>query len=207
MCKVVRAVSYKNIPTGKNPPAEINAIIESPAGGPPVKYELDKKSGKMFVDRFLQTAMRYPGNYGFIPGTLSGDGDPMDVIVVGATPVVPGAVLPCVPVGVLIMEDEAGLDEKIVAVPAGRIDPNYRKIKNYKDLPENMWKQIEHFFSHYKDLEKGKWSKLKRWGDAAEARKLINEAVAREASVQATPGAVPPSSPASPDKKGPKGPS
>lgn len=172
-------MGYKHIPTGKNPPDEVNAIIENPAGGEPVKYELDKKSGSMFVDRFMHVAMRYPGNYGFIPHTLSEDGDPVDVLVINNTPVMPNAVMPVRPVGVLLMEDENGKDEKIIAVPVDRISPYYKDIHNYTDLPESLRDQIEHFFKHYKDLDKGKWVKLHGWGDVKQAKKLIEDGIQR----------------------------
>jgi inorganic pyrophosphatase len=169
------------IPIGKNPPAEINVLIEVPIGGEPIKYELEKSSGALFVDRFLYTPMRYPGNYGFIPHTLSGDGDPADVLVANTRAIVPGAVMSCRPVGVLVMEDNAGEDEKIVAVPSRAITQRYDTVENYDDLPDISIRQIEHFFTHYKDLEPGKWVKILRWGDAADARRLIDEAIERYA--------------------------
>lgn len=172
-------MNYDNLPIGKNPPHEVNAVIENPVGGKPVKYEMDKKTGMVHVDRFLHTAMHYPGNYGFIPHTLSEDGDPIDILVVGDTPVLPGAVLPAVPVGVLIMEDEAGMDEKIIAVPPKKLSPYYEHVHNHTDLPQLLLDKIKHFFEHYKDLEKGKWVKTVRWGDAAEARALIDKAIDR----------------------------
>jgi inorganic pyrophosphatase len=161
------------IPVGKNPPEEINVIIEVPVGGEPIKYELDKDAGTMVVDRFLYTPMRYPGNYGFIPHTLSEDGDPVDVLVANTRPILPGAVITCRPIGVLIMRDEAGGDEKIVAVPTTKISRRYESMKDYTDLPAITVQQIEHFFAHYKDLEGDKWAEIERWGDAAEARKMI----------------------------------
>lgn len=167
------------IAVGKDPPHDINVIIEVPVGGEPIKYEMDKASGALVVDRFLYTPMRYPGNYGFVPHTLSGDGDPIDVLVYNTRAIVPGAVINCRPVGVLIMEDEAGGDEKIVAVPSSKLTMRYDKISNYSDLPAISLKQIEHFFSHYKDLEPGKWAKIDHWGDAAEAHQLINQAIDR----------------------------
>ena len=167
------------IPTGENPPKDLYAIIEIPMGGVPVKYELDKKSGAMFVDRFLHTAMYYPGNYGFVPHTLSEDGDPIDVIVVGPHAVVPGAVIRVRPVGALLMEDEAGGDEKIIAVPIDKLHPFYSNVRNYTDLPSVLIEQIGHFFMHYKDLEKGKWSKLSRLADVASAEAMVMAAVAR----------------------------
>jgi inorganic pyrophosphatase len=167
------------IPVGKNPPDEINVIIEVPVGGEPIKYELDKDAGAMFVDRFLYTPMRYPGNYGFIPHTLSDDGDPVDVLVANTRPILPGAVLACRPIGVLIMQDEAGGDEKIVAVPTAKISRRYETMRNYTDLPSITVQQIEHFFAHYKDLEGEKWSKIEEWGDAAVAKRMILDAMAR----------------------------
>jgi inorganic pyrophosphatase len=167
------------IPTGRNPPKDINAVIEIPLGGVPVKYELDKDSGAIFVDRFLHTAMFYPGNYGFIPHTLSSDGDPCDVLVAGQVPVVPGAVIRCRPVGALLMEDEAGGDEKILAVPVDALHPFYTGVQSYRDLPPIMCEQIAHFFQHYKDLEKGKWVTIVRWVDAEGAEKLVMEGIER----------------------------
>ncbi|GGG50601.1 inorganic diphosphatase [Chelatococcus composti] len=167
------------IAIGKNPPHDVNVVIEVPIGGEPIKYELDKEAGTLFVDRFLYTAMRYPGNYGFIPHTLSDDGDPCDVLIANTRAIVPGAVMSCRPVGVLVMEDEAGQDEKIVAVPSRKLTKRYDRIENYTDLPEITLKQIEHFFEHYKDLEPGKWVKVVRWGDAEEARRLIQESIER----------------------------
>ena len=167
------------IPVGKNVPEDVNVIIEVPIGGEPIKYELDKASGALVVDRFLYTAMRYPGNYGFIPHTLSGDGDPVDVLIANTRAIAPGAVMSVRPVGVLLMEDNAGMDEKIVAVPSSHISQRFDGVTNYSDLPEITLKQIEHFFAHYKDLEPGKWVKIARWGDADEAKKLIQEGIAR----------------------------
>lgn len=167
------------IPIGKNPPHDVNVLIEVPIGGEPIKYEMDKAAGTLFVDRFLYTAMRYPGNYGFIPHTLSGDGDPCDVLVANTRAIVAGAVISVRPVGVLLMEDEAGLDEKIIAVPSSKLTKRYDKVNNYNDLPEITLKQIEHFFEHYKDLEPNKWVKIVGWRDAAEAHKLILEGIER----------------------------
>ena len=161
------------IPVGKNAPNDVNVIIEVPIGGEPLKYELDKTSGALVVDRFLYTSMRYPGNYGFIPHTLSGDGDPCDVLIANSRAIAPGAVMSVRPVGVLLMEDNAGMDEKIIAVPSAHLTQRYEGVHNYSDLPEITRKQIEHFFAHYKDLEPGKWVKISRWGDADEARALI----------------------------------
>jgi len=172
-------MDLSKIPVGEDPPHDVHAVIEIPVGGVPVKYELDKDSGAMFVDRFLHTAMFYPGNYGFLPHTLSEDGDPCDVMVVGSVPVVPGAIIRCRPVGALIMEDESGGDEKIIAVPVDKLHPFYTNIRNYTDLPDVLIEQIGHFFQHYKDLEKGKWAKLQRYVDVDEAEQLIKTAIAR----------------------------
>jgi inorganic pyrophosphatase len=167
------------ISIGKNPPEDVNVIIEVQIGGEPVKYEMDKEAGTLVVDRFLYTPMRYPGNYGFVPHTLSDDGDPIDVLVANTRPIIPGAVINVRPIGVLRMEDDGGGDEKIIAVPSPKLTARYAKVQNYTDLPEITWKQIEHFFLHYKDLEPGKWVKLLGWGDANEAKKLIVEAIER----------------------------
>lgn len=170
---------YDKIKIGADVPNEVNAIIENPMGGEPVKYEMDKESGMMFVDRFLHTTMYYPGNYGFIPHTLSGDGDPVDILVIGRTPVMPGAVMPAKPIGVLVMEDESGMDEKIIAVPTHKLHPYHDNINDFADLRPILRDQIEHFFTHYKDLEKGKWAKTIEWGDKALAHKLIKEGIDR----------------------------
>jgi len=167
------------ITVGIDPPQDINVIIEVPVGGEPIKYEMDKASGTLVVDRFLYTPMRYPGNYGFVPHTLSADGDPIDVLVCNTRAIVPGAVINCRPVGVLVMNDEHGGDEKIIAVPSSKLTKRYDKVANYSDLPPISIQQIEHFFAHYKDLEPEKWVKIDHWGDAAEARLLIGEAIAR----------------------------
>jgi inorganic pyrophosphatase len=165
------------IPVGKNPPHEVNVIIEVPVGGEPIKYEMDKASGALIVDRFLYTAMRYPGNYGFIPHTLSDDGDPCDVLVANQRGIVPGAVMAVRPVGVLKMQDEAGGDEKIIAVPTSRLTRRYESVNNYTDLPEITLKQIQHFFEHYKDLESNKWVKVVGWGAADEAKSIILQSI------------------------------
>jgi inorganic pyrophosphatase len=169
------------IPIGNKPPHDINVIVEVPIGGEPVKYEMDKASGTLFVDRMLYTAMRYPGNYGFVPNTLSDDGDPIDVLIANQRPLIPGCVINCRPVGVLRMLDEKGGDEKIIAVPSQRVTARYDKVESYKDLPEIVVRQIAHFFERYKDLEDGKWVKVDGFGDADEARRMIEEAVARAA--------------------------
>ena len=165
--------------TGTNPPEDINVIIEVPIGGEPIKYEMDKASGALVVDRFLYTSMRYPGNYGFIPHTLSEDGDPCDVIVCNTRAIAPGAIINCRPVGVLLMEDESGGDEKILAVPSTKLTRRYEKVREHTDLPEITVHQIEHFFEHYKDLEKTKWVKILGWGDSAKAKALIMDAIER----------------------------
>jgi len=162
---------------GKNPPHDVNVVIEVPIGGEPIKYEMHKESGALVVDRFLYTSMRYPGNYGFIPHTLSDDGDPCDVIVANTRAIVPGAVMSCKIVGVLIMEDEHGGDEKLLAVPSATLTQRYAHVSNYSDLPSITIQQIEHFFAHYKDLEPGKWVKVTGWGDAAHAAKLIQQGI------------------------------
>ena len=171
-------MDVSKIPAGRNPPEEINVIIEVPLGGEPVKYELDKASGAMFVDRFLNTSMRYPCNYGFIPHTMADDGDPVDVLVAARTPVVPGAVVRARPVGVLLMEDEAGLDEKLLAVPINATHPYYMHVNTYSELPQILLDQIAHFFEHYKDLEPGKWVKIQGWRGPDEARELIRKGIA-----------------------------
>lgn len=173
------------IPIGKDTPHDINVVIEIPLGGAPVKYEIDKASGALFVDRFLHTAMFYPGNYGFIPHTLSDDGDPADVLVVNHAPVVAGCVIRCRPIGTLLMEDEKGIDEKIIAVPVDELNPFHASVRSYNDLPEILTEQIAHFFKHYKDLEKGKWVKISRWADVEETHKMILESIERGAEKKA----------------------
>ena len=170
---------------GRNPPDEVNVIIEVPIGGEPIKYEMDKASGALVVDRFLYTSMRYPGNYGFIPHTLSEDGDPCDVIVCNTRAIVPGAVISCRPVGVLLMEDEAGSDEKILAVPVPKLTRRYERVRNYTDLPDITLQQVRHFFEHYKDLEPGKWVKVTGFGDAEKAKALIVESLERAKTKEA----------------------
>jgi inorganic pyrophosphatase len=167
------------IAIGKNPPEDVNVIIEVAIGGEPIKYEMDKAAGTLVVDRFLYTPMRYPGNYGFVPHTLSDDGDPIDVLVANTRPIVPGAVINVRPVGVLKMNDESGGDEKIIAVPSPKLTQRYVNVKNYTDMPSITLAQILHFFEHYKDLEPGKWVKVLGWGDASEAQTLIMAAIER----------------------------
>lgn len=166
-------MNLDKIAIGVNPPEDVNVIIEVPMGSEPIKYELDKDSGAIFVDRFLHTAMTYPCNYGFIPHTLSEDGDPVDVLVVGRRPLMPGCVVGARPVGVLMMEDDKGQDEKILCVPATRLHPFFDEVEEYTDLPTILLDQIKHFFEHYKDLEKGKWVKVTGWAGREKARELI----------------------------------
>lgn len=167
------------IPIGKNPPNNLNVIIEVPAGGEPVKYEFDKASGAIFVDRILHTPMRYPANYGFVPHTLSPDGDPLDALVVARSPFIPGAVVRCRPIAVLNLEDEHGGDEKLVCVPDTATFPYYSSVRERQDLPEIVFQQIEHFFTHYKDLESEKWVRVGKWGGPEEARQVVIEAIER----------------------------
>jgi len=169
---------------GRNPPEDVNVVIEVGIGGEPIKYEMDKAAGTLVVDRFLHTPMRYPGNYGFVPHTLSEDGDPIDVLVANTRPIIPGAIMNVRPIGVLKMTDDSGGDEKIVAVPSPHLTKRYLKVLSYTDLPEITREQIEHFFSHYKDLEPGKWARMEGWGDADEARAFIRAAIERANQAQ-----------------------
>jgi inorganic pyrophosphatase len=171
------------IAIGHDPPRDVNVVVEVSIGGEPIKYEMDKAAGTLVVDRFLHTPMRYPGNYGFVPHTLSPDGDPIDVLIANTRPIVPGAVINVRPIGVFKMEDDGGGDEKIIAVPMPKLTKRYAHVTNYTDLPEITLAQIEHFFAHYKDLEPGKWVKVIGWGDAEEARRLIAEAITRAQTV------------------------
>ena len=167
------------IPIGKDPPNDVNVVVEVPIGGEPIKCEMDKAAGTLVVDRFLYTPMCYPGNYGFVPHTLSDDGDPIDVLVANTRPIIPGAIMNVRPIGVLRMEDDGGGDEKIIAVPSSRITQRYVGVQSYHDLPQITREQIVHFFVHYKDLEPGKWVKLLGWGGVEEARALIAAAIER----------------------------
>jgi inorganic pyrophosphatase len=167
------------IAIGDNPPEDVNVIIEVPLGGQPIKYEMDKDAGMLIVDRFLYTPMSYPGNYGFVPHTLSEDGDPIDVLVINTRELVPGCLINVRPVGVLIMEDNAGQDEKVIAVPSHALTKRYDHVKTHSDLPEITLQQIEHFFEHYKDLEPGKWVKIGDWHGVDDAHRLIVEAIER----------------------------
>ncbi len=167
------------VPSGRDIPNDFNVIIEIPMNSEPVKYEVDKASGAIFVDRVLTTPMRYPCNYGYIPHTLSGDGDPVDVLVIMPMPLIPGSVIRCRAVGMLKMVDEAGADEKIIAVPVSKVFPAYDSVKHVDELPHLTKDRIQHFFEHYKDLEKGKWVKLEGWAGADAARDEIVAAVGR----------------------------
>ena len=170
------------VSAGKNPPDEINVVIEIPKDSEPVKYEVDKETGAIFVDRILSTPMRYPCNYGYVPQTLGGDGDPIDVLVVLPLSLVPGAVIRCRPVGVLKMSDEAGSDEKLLAVPVAKVFNGYTHVEHLHQVSPHWLERIGHFFEHYKDLEKGKWVKLDGWGNAEEARKILVESIERYAA-------------------------
>lgn len=172
-------MNMDKISIGKNPPEEVNVIIEVPMGHHPAKYELDKESGALFVDRLIHTPMYYPCNYGFIPHTESGDGDPVDVLVVSTAAILPGAVIAARPIGVLEMEDDGGVDEKILAVPTNKMHPYYKDVASYEDLPEIVCQQVQHFFEHYKDLEPGKWVKIRGWKGADHAKALIKEGIDR----------------------------
>jgi inorganic pyrophosphatase len=167
------------VPTGKNPPDEINVIIEIPKDAEPVKYEVDKASGAIFVDRILSTPMRYPCNYGYVPHTLCGDGDPADVLVILPLSLIPGSVIRCRPVGVLRMTDEAGSDEKLLAVPIEKVFAGYGHIDDIAKVSPHWCERIGHFFEHYKDLEKGKWVRLDGWGGVTEAREVLSAAIKR----------------------------
>lgn len=167
------------IAIGKNPPEDINVVIEVSIGGHPIKYEMDKETGALVVDRFLHTPMSYPGNYGFVPNTLSKDGDPLDVLICNTRPIIPGSIINVRPIGVLLMEDDGGIDEKIIAVPTVKLTKRYNNIHSYKDLPEITLQQIEHFFAHYKDLEKDKWVRIDGWKDVDYAKEMITAAIKR----------------------------
>ena len=171
-------MALNNISPGKNAPDEFNVIIEIPMNSDPVKYEVDKESGALFVDRFMTTAMYYPANYGYVPQTLSGDGDPVDVLVITPYPLISGVVVPCRPLGLLMMEDEAGLDGKVLAVPIAKVAPMYEHWKSIDDVNPMRRKAVAHFFEHYKDLEEGKWVKVLGWKDLAAARKEITDGIA-----------------------------
>lgn len=165
-----------NVPVGKNPPEEVNVFIEIPKGSS-VKYELDKESGAIFVDRFLYTAMSFPFNYGFVPGTLSEDGDPLDILVLSEQTVQAGVVIPSRIIGVLEMEDEEGIDAKVLAVPTSKVDPLFGAYKDIADVPDAIKKKVKHFFENYKTLEPGKWVKVKEWKGKAEALEAVKKAI------------------------------
>ncbi|MBV8047461.1 MAG: inorganic diphosphatase [Paludibacterium sp.] len=171
-------MDLKHIPAGKDMTNDFNVVIEISANGAPIKYELDKDSGAIFVDRFMGTSMFYPANYGFVPNTLSGDGDPVDVLVVTPFPLPPGVVVRCRALGLIKMEDESGIDAKVVAVPVEKLCPMYKSVQKLEDLPELLRNQMVHFFEHYKDLEKGKWVKVQGWGTLADATAELNNGVA-----------------------------
>lgn len=173
-------MNIDKIPVGENAPWDVNVIIEVPVGTEPVKYEMDKDSGALFVDRIMHTSMRYPCNYGFIPHTLADDGDAVDALIANRTPIMPGAVVRCRPLGVLIMEDEAGMDEKLLMVPVAKLHPFYDGVESYEDLPQIFLDQIAHFFQHYKDLEKDKWAKIIGWEGAEKAASLIMDGIKAE---------------------------
>lgn len=170
-------MDLRKIPPGVDPPWDVNVLIEIPLGGEPVKYEVDPESGALWVDRFLHTAMFYPCNYGFVPNTLADDGDPVDVLVAAPARVVPGSVIRCRPVGMLVMQDEEGEDAKVLAVPVDDLHPFYRRVHSYTQLPAILLDQIAHFFQHYKDLEPTKWVKLGQWRDEKEAGRFIEESI------------------------------
>lgn len=172
-------MGLKEINSGRDVPNEINVIIEIPMHGEPVKYEVDKESGALFVDRFLTTAMYYPTNYGYIPNTLSEDGDPVDVLVVTPIPLISGSVIRCRVVGMLRMTDESGIDAKLLAVPINKICKMYESVETYEELPQHLLLSLEHFFKHYKDLEEGKWVKVDGWEGPDVAKKEIMASVAR----------------------------
>ena len=172
-------MSFKHVPTGNDVPNDVNVVIEIPMNSPAIKYEVDKDSGQIFVDRMLKTAMHYPTNYGYVPHTLCGDGDPVDVLVLMPVPLLPGCVVRCRPIGMLNMSDESGEDAKILAVPVTDVTGYYRNIDSFRDIPVQLVDQIEHFFAHYKDLEQGKWVKIEGWEGVDEAKKEISDSVER----------------------------
>lgn len=169
-------MDLSKLSTGREPPSDIHVVVEIPAGSS-VKYEIDKESGALFVDRFLFTSMAYPTAYGFIPGTLAADGDPADALVLAPMPIAPGAVVRCRPIGMLEMEDESGHDEKIICVPHDKIHPHYKSISRIEELPDILRSSIEHFFSRYKDLEPNKWVKITGWADREKAEAVILTAI------------------------------
>jgi len=172
-------MNLDRVVSGKDIPNDVNVIIEIPAHSDPVKYEVDKETGAMFVDRFMNTAMHYPSNYGYIPHTLSEDGDPVDVLVVSPMPLISGSVIRCRPIGILKMTDEAGPDAKLLAVPIPKLCKLYDKVDSPEDMPQQLLDQIAHFFEHYKDLEEGKWVKIDGWGGKQEAHQEILDSIER----------------------------
>jgi len=180
-------MSLNQVPTGKDVPNDFNVIIEIPMQGDPVKYEVDKESGAIFVDRFMGTAMQYPTNYGYVPHTLAADGDPVDVLVMTPVALIPGVVVRCRPLGVLLMEDEAGLDAKVLAVPVEKVCGLYGHLKSHQDVSAWRLNMISHFFEHYKDLDKGKWVKINGWGGIEQAKKEILEGVANYNNAKVKP--------------------
>lgn len=180
-------MNLDRVPSGRDLPNDFNVIIEIPMNGDPIKYELDKETGAMFVDRFMSTAMHYPCNYGYIPHTISDDGDPVDVLVITPVPLITGVVVRCRPIGMLKMTDEAGGDSKLLAVPVDKLSSLYRAIQSPRDLPELLLSQISHFFEHYKDLEPGKWVKVDGWVDGEEAKKEIMDGVTRFQAAEKKP--------------------
>ncbi|HMM54973.1 MAG TPA: inorganic diphosphatase [Candidatus Desulfobacillus sp.] len=175
-------MNLDRVTSGSDVPNDVNVIVEIPMNAEPIKYEVDKSSGAVFVDRFMSTAMHYPCNYGYIPHTISADGDPVDVLVLSPVPLITGVVVRCRPVGMLNMEDEAGGDAKVLAVPIDKLSSYYRQIQSPRDLPDMVLSQISHFFEHYKDLEAGKWAKVRGWVGPEEAKKEILDGVARFAA-------------------------
>jgi inorganic pyrophosphatase len=182
-----KIMSLMDVSSGEAVPDDINAIIEMPAYSDPVKYEIDKASGELFVDRFMGTSMRYPTNYGYIPHSLSEDGDPVDVLVLSSSPILSRAVVRCRPIGLLKMIDESGPDPKILTVPVGKLTPFFKKVTSYKDISEDRLAGIVHFFEHYKDLEEGKWEKIEGWSGPEEAKQEILESIERYNSLEKKP--------------------
>jgi inorganic pyrophosphatase len=180
-------MNLDRVDAGRDVPNEVNVVIEIPMNGDPIKYELDKETGALFIDRFMSTAMHYPCNYGYIPHTLSDDGDPVDVLVITPFPLIHGVVVRCRPLGMLRMTDEAGGDEKLLAVPIDKLTPIYKDVKSVKDLPELQLRQIAHFFEHYKDLEPRKWVKVEKWLGVTEAKRAIKDGVKRYDSAKPKP--------------------
>ena len=180
-------MNLDRVDAGRDVPNDVNVVIEIPMNGDPIKYELDKTTGALFIDRFMSTSMHYPCNYGYIPHTLSDDGDPVDVLVVTPFPLIPGVVVRCRPIGMLKMVDEAGGDEKLLAVPIDKLTPIYREVQSARDLPELTTSQITHFFQHYKDLEAGKWVKVEGWVGAEEAKQAILDGVKKYKATKKKP--------------------